>query len=572
MAGFDRYVEWCARDGHPETALAGNVRGRSRSLLEQIQLAGVDPRLGLTGPDGERLLKTEADVKRKLGALRARAANSAGTALDAAAAEKLQAAFADARREYADVWRDILNASPVYRNLSMAEFTGAALERLKDDLARSQSFLLVYHLGRDRSYVFTVGKTVLAFELSVPRVVARDAVAPPAVKTEDALAGTRGLVLKSGLRTKDPPAAVRPDVPRVPLTAEVARVLADHYRLAISDPEFLPTRGLALKTRPDAPPLPAQRADLLGDVLLPPAVRAAIRAAGPRTVVVVPDGALHRLPLEAVLLDSGARPRYVLDELPPLVYAPSLAVVRLLIDRDRAAPAGTESLLTVSDPAYPADKAPAKSAVATLLRGSLPPLPFTAVEAQKIRAHFDAGAVTALSGRGATEKAAVARMAGKRFIHLAAHGFADERFGNLFGAVALTPGDPADPADDGVLSLHEIYTLPLKDCELAVLSACVTNVGPQQPLEAGVTLASGFLSAGARHVVASHWSVDDAATAELMEGFFGKLMEAEHAGRPAEFAHALHDSQLRLRNRTRTASPFYWAPFILIGPPDPAGR
>jgi CHAT domain-containing protein len=64
----------------------------------------------------------------------------------------------------------------------------------------------------------------------------------------------------------------------------------------------------------------------------------------------------------------------------------------------------------------------------------------------------------------------------------------------------------AGPDDDGFLSLHEVYQLPLKDCEPGVLSACSTNVGPQRPLEAGVPLASGFLAAGARRVVASPWS------------------------------------------------------------------
>ena len=48
----------------------------------------------------------------------------------------------------------------------------------------------------------------------------------------------------------------------------------------------------------------------------------------------------------------------------------------------------------------------------------------------------------------------------------------------------------ATPDNDGFLMLHEIYRLPLGECELAALSACVTNVGPQQPLEAGVTLVS----------------------------------------------------------------------------------
>jgi CHAT domain-containing protein len=124
--------------------------------------------------------------------------------------------------------------------------------------------------------------------------------------------------------------------------------------------------------------------------------------------------------------------------------------------------------------------------------------------------------------------------------------------------------------DDGFLSLHEIYTLPLKDCELAVLSACVTNVGPQRPLEAGVTLSGGFLAAGARSVVARHWSVDDESTAVLMEAFFAAVTAA-HTGARAGFARGLQKARLRVRNTARWSAPFYWAPFVLTGLPDGSG-
>src|SRR5438105_2071009 len=79
-------------------------------------------------------------------------------------------------------------------------------------------------------------------------------------------------------------------------------------------------------------------------------------------------------------------------------------------------------------------------------------------------------------------------------------------------------------------------------CELSVLSACVTNVGPQPPLEAGVTLAGGFLAAGARRVVASHWGVDDESTAELMATFFQKVRADAKAGRPVAYAQALQQA------------------------------
>src|SRR5262249_10172715 len=85
--------------------------------------------------------------------------------------------------------------------------------------------------------------------------------------------------------------------------------------------------------------------------------------------------------------------------------------------------------------------------------------------------------------------------------------------------------------NDGFLALYEIYPLPLADCELAVLSACQTNVGPQHPLEAGVTLASGFLAAGGRRGVASHWRVRRRPAAGLEGGVFGGVPTAVRPAR-----------------------------------------
>jgi CHAT domain-containing protein len=96
-----------------------------------------------------------------------------------------------------------------------------------------------------------------------------------------------------------------------------------------------------------------------------------------------------------------------------------------------------------------------------------------------------------------------------------------------------------------------------------VLSACETNLGPSPPLEAGVTLASGFLAAGARRVVASHWSVADRSTADLMVAFFDKLTRARGE---LDYAQALQEARKAVRANERWASPFYWAPFVLIGP------
>src|SRR5262249_25907210 len=266
-------------------------------------------------------------------------------------------------------------------------------------------------------------------------------------------------------------------------------------------------------------------------------------------------GALHKLPFEALLLRAGDEPRYVLDDLPPLAYAPSVAILSLLTERRSKAGTGPLSLLTVANPAYPEPKETGVGAARPRrpdILGSwsdLPRLPGTARESEQIQHFFPPNRVKALLDTAATEKAVVAALPGKRVIHLAAHGLADERFRNMFGALVLTPPPPGPvtPDDDGLLTLQEIYTLPLKDCGLAALRARVTPGGPQQPLEAGVTLAGGFLAAGAHRVVASFWSVDDESTAALMERFFKEVTTAVGEGRPAAYLGALQQARQKVR-------------------------
>src|SRR5262249_40021398 len=139
------------------------------------------------------------------------------------------------------------------------------------------------------------------------------------------------------------------------------------------------------------------------------------------------------------------------------------------------------------------------------------------------------------------------------------------RFGNLFGALALTPPAKATAGEDGFLTLHEIYRLPLSACDLAVLSACSTHVGPQLPLESGVTLSSALLAAGARRVGASPWSVDDKSTAALRGAFFAGAMKSGELSSPVR---SLWQARQQVRKQPGWESPFYWAPFVLLGPPD----
>ena len=199
----------------------------------------------------------------------------------------------------------------------------------------------------------------------------------------------------------------------------------------------------------------------------------------------------------------------------------------------------------------------------------LDPLPHTENEVAWVVANFlDAGFPSlALKGSQATEAEVRTQIAGRRIVHLACHGLTDQRYGNFYGALALTPGDDLnDSSNDGFLTLPEIYELNLRDCELAILSACETNTGPQQKGEGVWALSRGFLVAGARRVVASNWLVDDEAAATLVSYFSTGVAEAEKQNNLAGCAAALWSAKRSIRKQTKWQSPYYWAPFVMVGP------
>ena len=70
---------------------------------------------------------------------------------------------------------------------------------------------------------------------------------------------------------------------------------------------------------------------------------------------------------------------------------------------------------------------------------------------------------------------------------------------------------------------------------------------------------SAFLHAGASHVVATLWPVEDRATAALMERFY----QAYAAG--GDPAAALAAAQRAFIAGPATAHPFYWAGFLAVG-------
>jgi CHAT domain-containing protein len=160
----------------------------------------------------------------------------------------------------------------------------------------------------------------------------------------------------------------------------------------------------------------------------------------------------------------------------------------------------------------------------------------------------------------AASRAAVldSTLADYRYVHFATHGLVDSRYPGL-SALVLSQFDEHGRAQDGFLRLNDIYNLRL-NAEVVVLSACETALGRDVRGEGLIGLTQGFLSAGARRLVASLWQVPDRATAELMARFYGYLLN--DGLRPAE---ALRQAQAWSAQQPRFRDPYFWGGFILVG-------
>ena len=132
-------------------------------------------------------------------------------------------------------------------------------------------------------------------------------------------------------------------------------------------------------------------------------------------------------------------------------------------------------------------------------------------------------------------------------LHLATHGVfrADAP---LFSAVHLA---------DGWLTAGDLETWRMPRAELVTLSACETGVNQSRGSDL-LGLARGFFGAGARHLVASQWMVDDASTSTLMASFYSALH------REGSVAFALQQAQVAAMKQY--AHPFFWAGFkVMVG-------
>lgn len=261
------------------------------------------------------------------------------------------------------------------------------------------------------------------------------------------------------------------------------------------------------------------------DLLLRPAA-AELAASGVKTLVFVPDGLLRNLPMAA--LHDGQQ--YLIEKY-SVVLTPGL---QLLQPRSLNQQKLQGLLAGLSQP-----------------RENFSALPNVAAEIDQIK--------TALSAKVLLDQAFTNRAFQREIdatsspvVHLATHGQFSSNADNTF--ILTWDGRITVKQLDQILRAREGNLNPI---ELLVLSACQTATGDRR---AALGMAGVAVRSGARSTLASLWSVSDRSTATLMIEFYRELAQPG-----INKAEALRRAQISLLRQTDYASPYYWAPFVLLG-------
>jgi CHAT domain-containing protein len=232
-------------------------------------------------------------------------------------------------------------------------------------------------------------------------------------------------------------------------------------------------------------------------------------------------------------------------------------------------------------------------------------LPATRVEVESIAKLYEQAAVgthaaLVLSRDEATRQNLFALAPRARFLHMATHGWFTPEFDAQAGGRGLpepsaSPGFRIAAGDElrgmspmvlcglalaganrpvdsngritGLVTAEELATLDLSGCQLAVLSACDTNVGLRRAGQGVASLQRALHMAGARSVITSLWKVPDEATGALMVDFYRRLWIE---GEPKSTA--LWKAKMAIRDaRDETGKRKYstrdWAAWVLTGDP-----
>lgn len=291
-----------------------------------------------------------------------------------------------------------------------------------------------------------------------------------------------------------------------------------------------------------------------------------------KNLIIIPDGVLHYLPFEALLTENANKKDLDFSKLSYLLnsfsvsYLPSTAFFREDNDNNK------EQLSFAGfAPVFP-DDGLNKNQINKLIDTSLirstrsvkvndkvfSSLPESEREVTEISRLFNSkGFANKLfkydsANEGNLKSEEIAKFS---CLHLATHGFINDRFPKLSG---LLFSKIIGSNEDGILYSEEIFGLNLK-VKLIALSACESGLGNIIRGEGILGLTRALIYAGAENILVSLWQVADKSTSELMIQFYKNVLEGKN------FTSSLREAKLKLIKDGIYSYPLEWAPFVLIG-------
>jgi CHAT domain-containing protein/Tfp pilus assembly protein PilF len=284
-------------------------------------------------------------------------------------------------------------------------------------------------------------------------------------------------------------------------------------------------------------------------------------------VIVIADGSLVNLNFETLMVPA-PQPHYWIEDA-TISNASSIALLRssshnvtIARSSDRTMSSNGTMARSHDGTISPARSHDGKISSSMLLIGApnysgteFPELSQAKTEVAKVEAYFPENERTVIEGKSAVPSAYDAAKPGEfTYIHFVAHGTAS-RLSPLDSSIVLSK-----QGDAYKLYARDIMQQPLK-ADLVTISACYGAGNRSYSGEGLVGLSWAFLRAGAHHVIAALWEVNDASTPQLMDNLYLNIKNGEDP------ATALRHAKLDMLHSDNVyRRPFYWGAFqIYVG-------
>jgi CHAT domain-containing protein len=497
------------------TAFELSEKGRGRSLMELLQATQTSLIPGLD----RQLAQREQSLRQSLTIKQNYKISLLSKKYDPKELAALDAELAQLERDYKQLDESLGKQFVAYGRLRQAELWD--LKRIQEQVIGDEdTVLLEYSVGADRSYAWAVTRNdIVSYELA----------------------------------------------PETELTAAANKV----YKLMSVRPATDPNTELQ------------QASNELSKLVLAPVAD----SLGKRRIIVVADDVLHYIPFQALPDPAGKAERMI--DAHEIVNAPSASILGELRQETARRQPAARVLAAFGNPVFASNYLQVRNADAGDLVADLSPdndrwrhalrdikvdgdaidptdiqpLFYTTRELSNLREIAGEESLLLTGFEATRESLNNLDLTQFAILHFATHGVLDPRNPENSGFFLSMVNRNAQK-QNGFIGLQDVYALKAR-VDLVVLSACRTGLGKDVKGEGLIGLTRGFMHAGASSTVASLWSVDDEATAELMKNFYANMLQKKMTP-----SNALREAQSTIRKDPRWSSPYYWAAFTFQGDYD----